>query len=52
MKANPFYKYLTKEDKLQHRIISYLKYQYPIYYLHMFLMRVNVVSLKDLNLNI
>ncbi len=29
MKANPFEKYLTKEDKLQHRIISYLKYQYP-----------------------
>ena len=29
MKANPFYRYLTKEDKLQHRIISYLKYQYP-----------------------
>lgn len=29
MRTNPFFKYLTKEDKLQHRIISYLKYQYP-----------------------
>lgn len=28
MKANPFYKYLTKEDKLQHKIISYLKYRH------------------------
>ena len=29
MKTNPFYKYLTKEDKLQHRVISYLQYQHP-----------------------
>tara|TARA_R110000796_G_scaffold62237_8_gene143634 strand:- start:316 stop:687 length:372 start_codon:yes stop_codon:yes gene_type:complete len=35
MRENPFNKYLTKEDKLQHRIISYLKYQYPkILYTH------------------
>ena len=29
MKTNPFFKYLTKEDKLQHRVISYLQYQHP-----------------------
>ena len=29
MKSNPFYKYLTKEDKLQHSIVTYLKFQYP-----------------------
>ena len=29
MSTNPFYKYLTKEDKLQHSIISYLQYQHP-----------------------
>ena len=35
MRENPFNKYLTKEDKLQHRIISYLKYQYPkVLYTH------------------
>lgn len=35
MRENPFNKYLTKEDKLQHRIISYLKFQYPkVLYTH------------------
>ena len=29
MKSNPFYKYLTKEDKLQHSVVTYLKFQHP-----------------------
>lgn len=29
MKTNPFQKYLTKEDKFQHRVIAFLQYQYP-----------------------
>jgi len=29
MKANPFQKYLGKEDHLQHAVMQYLKTQYP-----------------------
>ena len=29
MKANPFQKYLGKEDHLQHAVMQYLKAQYP-----------------------
>ena len=33
--ANPYEKYLSKEDKLQHRVMEYLGFQYPnVYAIH------------------
>ncbi len=34
MKANPYIKYLSKEDHLQHQVITWLRWKYPLLRYH------------------